>query len=198
VASGYYSVDGDFSDYLVNDTAPWVADGDVLLIKAVKDQNIGNASLIVDMSMDRQQSVDITLQPMSRAFDTGSGTHPSISGRHTGTIKPLHDVINISTMHTYPCAGTGGHSEYVRLFGNGVDVNGTWNGYHGDYHRITFPEQFTLLVDHTYNYTIETGSYPQIHHTTILTTPDGEITCTEFVDANGKRYDDWIPAFRLE
>ncbi len=133
-----------------------------------------------------------------RELDTGSGTHPSISGRHTGTIKPLHDVINISTMYTYPCAGTGGHSEYVRLFGNGVDVSGTWNSYSGDYHRITFPEQFTLLADHTYNYTIETGSYPQIHHTAILTTPDGEITCAEFVDANGKRYDDWIPAFRLE
>ena len=133
-----------------------------------------------------------------RELDTGSGTYPSISGRHTGTIKPLHDVINISTMYTYPCAGTGGHSEYVRLFGNGVDVNGTWNGYSGDYHRITFPEQFTLLADHTYNYTIETGSYPQIHHTAILTTPDGEITCTEFVDANGKRYNTRIPAFRLE
>ncbi|GEM_PF-1622620 len=133
-----------------------------------------------------------------RELDTGSGTYPSISGRHTGTIKPLHDVINICTMYTYPCAGTGGHSEYVRLFGNGVDVNGTWNGYSGDYHRITFPEQFTLLADHTYNYTIETGSYPQIHHTAILTTPDGEITCTEFVDANGKRYNTRIPAFRLE
>lgn len=133
-----------------------------------------------------------------RELDTGSGTYPSISGRHTGTIKPLHDVINISTMYTYPCAGTGGHSEYVRIYGNGVDANGTWNGYHGDYHRITFPEQFILLADHTYNYTIETGSYPQIHHTAILTTPDGEITCTEFVDANGKRYTTWIPAFRLE
>ncbi|MEA1895631.1 MAG: S-layer protein domain-containing protein [Euryarchaeota archaeon] len=198
VVSGYYSVDGDFSDYLVNDTSPWVADGDVLLIEVVKDQNIGNASLIVDMGMDRQQSVDITLQPTSKAFDTGTGTYPSISGRHTGTIKPLHDVINISTMYTYPCAGTGGHSEYVRIFGDGVDVNGIRKGYRGDYHRITFPEQFTLLADHTYNYTIETGSYPQIHHTTILTTPDGEITCAEFVDANGKRYDDWIPAFRLE
>jgi S-layer protein (TIGR01567 family) len=133
-----------------------------------------------------------------RELDTGSGTYPSISGRHTGTIKPLHDVINISTMYTYPCAGTGGHSEYVRLYGNGVDVSGTWNGYSGDYHCITFPEQFTLLADHTYNYTIETGSYPQIHHTAILTTPDGEITCTEFVDANGKRYNTRIPAFRLE
>ncbi|MEA3325021.1 MAG: hypothetical protein U9Q37_07785, partial [Euryarchaeota archaeon] len=199
VASGYYSVDGDFLDYLVNNTSPWVAGGDVLLIEVVKDQNMGNAILIVDMSVDKQQSVDITLQPTSRTFDTGSGTYPSISGRHTGTIKPLHDVINISKMYTYPCAGSGGHSEYVRIYGNDVDINGTWNGYRGsDCHHIIFPVSFTLLADHTYNYTIETGSYPQIHHAAILTTPGGEITCTEFVDANGKRYDDWIPAFRLE
>jgi hypothetical protein len=26
----------------------------------------------------------------------------------------------------------------------------------------------------------------------------GKITCTEFVDANGKRYDNWIQAIRLE
>jgi hypothetical protein len=196
VASGYYSVDGDFLDYLAD--TPWMVDGDTLLIEAVKDQNSGNTTLIVNMSMDKQQAPDLTLQPMPWIFDTGSGTYPSIFGRHTGTIKPLHDV-NVSTMYTYPCNGTGGHSEYVRIYGNGVDVNGTWNGYMGgDYHHITFSVQFTLLAGHTYNYMIETGSYPQIHHTRILKTPDGEITCAEFVDANGKRYDNRIPAFRLE
>ena len=69
VASGYYSVDGDFLDYLANDTSPWVADGDILLIEAVKDQNMGNTTLIVDMSMDKQQATDITLQPMPRKGD---------------------------------------------------------------------------------------------------------------------------------
>ncbi|MCD6203740.1 MAG: hypothetical protein J7I99_05215 [Methanophagales archaeon] len=46
--------------------------------------------------------------------------------------------------------------------------------------------------------TIRTGSYPQIHHNTSLLTPNGWINCTKFVDANGKIYDDWIPAIRLE
>ena len=27
--------------------------------------------------------------------------------------------------------------------------------------------------------------------------PDGEITCTKFIDANGKKYNDWISAIRL-
>ncbi|MHC1635211.1 MAG: hypothetical protein ACXQTS_01115 [Candidatus Methanospirareceae archaeon] len=41
---------------------------------------------------------------------------------------------------------------------------------------------------------IRTGSYPQIHHTSALLTENGWINCTEFVDANGNKYDDWIPA----
>jgi hypothetical protein len=64
VASGYYSVDGDFLDYLVNDTSPWVADGDIMHIEAVKNQNIGNTTLIVNMSVDKQQAADISLQPL--------------------------------------------------------------------------------------------------------------------------------------
>jgi hypothetical protein len=72
VASGYYSVDGDFLDYLANDTSPWVADGDILLIEAVKDQNIGNTTLTVNMSMDKQQATDITLQPMPGKGDLNS------------------------------------------------------------------------------------------------------------------------------
>nr|AAU82509.1 hypothetical protein GZ18B6_20 [uncultured archaeon GZfos18B6] len=63
VASGYYSVDGNFLDYLVNDTAPWVADGDIMYIEAVKNQNRGNTTLIVNMSVDKQQAADISLQP---------------------------------------------------------------------------------------------------------------------------------------
>ena len=55
-----------------------------------------------------------------------------------------------------------------------------------------------LLAEKEYYYEIKTGSYPQIHHTTVLLTANGWINCTEFVDANGKRYDDWIPAIKLE
>ncbi len=64
VASGYYSVDGDFLDYLVNDTSPWVADGDKMYIEAVENQNRGNTTLIVNMSVDKQQAADISLQPL--------------------------------------------------------------------------------------------------------------------------------------
>ena len=56
---------------------------------------------------------------------------------------------------------------------------------------------FTLLANETYNYTIKTGSYPQIHHTPALPTTNGWINCTEFTDANGKEYKDWIPAIKL-
>ena len=132
-------------------------------------------------------------------FDTDPGTYPSIMGTHIGTVTPVHDA-NVSKMYTYPCSGTGGHTEYVRIYGNGVDVNATWNGYQGagDYHYIEFSEPFTLEANVTYNYTIKTGSYPQIHHNRTLIVPGGEITCSEFIDANGKGYDDWIPAIRLE
>ena len=134
-------------------------------------------------------------------FDTGApeNPYPSIFGTHTGTIKP-NQTITVSKLYTYPCAGTGGHSEYVWIYGNGITVNGTWNGYQGvgGYHYIEFSEPFTLEANVTYNYTIKTGSYPQIHHTSALPTKNGWINCTEFVDANGKKYYDWIPAIRLE
>jgi len=44
---------------------------------------------------------------------------------------------------------------------------------------------------------IRTGSYPQIIHAREKAVEGGIITCEEFVDANGRRYDDWIPAIRL-
>jgi len=55
-----------------------------------------------------------------------------------------------------------------------------------------------LKANVSYNYTIRTGSYPQIHHTDRLEIDNGVITCEEFIDANGRRYEDGIPAIRLE
>ncbi|MDI6811585.1 MAG: lamin tail domain-containing protein [archaeon] len=132
-------------------------------------------------------------------FDTGFGTYPSIMGTHNGTIRPSHDVI-VNRMFTYPCAGTGGHSENVRFYNDTWSVEANWTGYQGaaDYHYIVFDNSFTLKAGVDYNYIIKTGSYPQIHHNRTLAVQDGEITCTSFVDANGKRYDDWIPAIKLE
>ncbi len=132
-------------------------------------------------------------------FDTKApaNPYPSIFGALTGKIKPNHDVI-VNRMYTYACSGTGGHTEYVRFENESWNITASWDGYKGDWHNITFDEAFTLYAGLTYNYTIRTGSYPQIHHNRTLTVPDGEITCSEFIDANGRRYDDWIPAIRLE
>jgi branched-chain amino acid transport system substrate-binding protein len=131
-------------------------------------------------------------------FDTGEGMYPSISGTHNGTITPICDT-NVSTLYTYPCPGTGGHTEYVKIWNNtDWNVTATWNGYVEDWHNITFNQPFILRENETYNYTIVTGSYPQIIHAQSKEVTGGTITCTKFVDANGKEHYDWIPAIRLE
>jgi hypothetical protein len=53
------------------------------------------------------------------------------------------------------------------------------------------------LKDHEYRYVIVTGSYPQIIHAESKDVMGGTITCTEFIDVNGKTYTDWIPAIKL-
>ena len=139
-------------------------------------------------------------EPPENIFDTGSpqNPYPSIMGIHNGTITP-NQTIEVSKLYTYPCEGTGGHTEYARIWNNsGLDVNASWNGYVGDWHNISFSEPFTLIPNKTYNYTIRTGSYPQIHHKSELLTANGWINCTKFTDANGKIYYDWIPAVKLE
>ncbi len=131
-------------------------------------------------------------------IDTGSGTYPSISGVHYGSIKP-YETINVSQLYTYPCTGTGGHTEYAAIaYPNGIVIaEAQWNGYTGDWHNLTFNNSFTLYANETYNYTIRTGSYPQIIHEPSWNATGGVITCTEFVDSNGKRHGDWIPAIKL-
>ena len=152
-------------------------------------------SVAIAMSASHQVSVSFSLCP-SPVFDTGEGTYPSISGTHNGTIKPTTTIM-VSKLYTYPCSGTGGHTEYTRIWNESWEVEAHWDGYTGDWHTILFNESFTLVKGQTYNYTIVTGSYPQIHHTDNLSTPAGFITCSKFVDTNGRRYNDWIPAIRL-
>ena len=131
-------------------------------------------------------------------FDTGPGTYPSISGTHNGTITP-NQTITVSKLYTYPCSGTGGHSEHVRIWNDTwAGIEASWAGYLGDWHNITFSESFTLVANETYNYTIRTGSYPQIIHESPSNATGGTITCGKFIDANGRIYYDWIPAIRLE
>jgi hypothetical protein len=132
-------------------------------------------------------------------FDTGppANPYPSISGTHYGTITP-NQTITVSSLYTYPCAGTGGHTEYAKLWNDTwTGEEAFWDGYQGNWHSIAFDEPFTLFADKEYYYEIRTGSYPQIHHTNALSTAKGWINCSSFVDANGKEYNGWIPAIKL-
>jgi hypothetical protein len=131
-------------------------------------------------------------------FDTEEGTYPSISGTHNGTITPSCNI-SVNRLYTYPCPGTGGHTEYVKIRNStGWNVTSTWNGYVGDWRNITFNESFVLYENETYNYTLKTGSYPQIIHESPFNATGGTIRCTSFEDANEEVHTDWIPAIRLE
>jgi len=62
----------------------------------------------------------------------------------------------------------------VRIWNeSGIIAEAHWDGYKEDWHNLTFPKSFILEAGTRYNYTIRTGSYPQIHHNTTLTVPDG-------------------------
>ena len=140
----------------------------------------------------------VIVYTLPAVFDTGEGTYPSIMGTHKGEIKPS-DNINVSKLYTYPCAGTGGHTESIELYENETLIaSGVWNGYQGDYHNLTITPSVTLREGHEYRYVIKTGSYPQIIHAKSKNVTGGTITCDKFIDANGKTYTDWIPAIRLE
>jgi len=122
-------------------------------------------------------------------------------GSYLGVTNAQEDTITIQKMYTYSCPGTGGHSEYAAFYDrNGTKLGeGRWNGYPvADLQYITFDAPLTLEIGKTYNYTIKTGSYPQIIHKHSHAADNGTITCTEFTDANGNTYTDWIPAIRLE
>jgi hypothetical protein len=141
---------------------------------------------------------NIDTKVVNVAPPTISPSYPSIMGTHTGNFTP-DQTITVSKLYTYPCAGTGGHSECAAFYLNGTEIaSGNWTGYQGDYHYIYFNEPFTLEAGVTYSYRIITGSYPQIYHSQSVSIPEGTITCTQFTDANGKIYYDWIPAIRLE
>ena len=92
-------------------------------------------------------------------------------------------------LYTYPYADIGNHTEYVKIWNNttGWNVTATWNGYIGDWHNLTFNNSFTLYANETYNYTICTGSYPQIIHEPSWNATGGVITCAEFVDINERQ-----------
>jgi hypothetical protein len=168
----------------------------------VDGDGIGDNPYRIDANNDcypLMEPLENYFAPTGNIFDTGKGTYPSISGTHNGTIKP-NQTITVKKLYTYSCVGTGGHTEYAKIWNNtGWNVTAHWSGYVEDWHNITFDDTFTLYKNKTYNYTIHTGSYPQIIHTDEWEAEGGMgiINCTSFVDVNGKIYKDWIPAIRL-
>jgi len=138
------------------------------------------------------------IAPEVAIFDTGSPSnpYPSIAGTHKGTITP-NKIIEISKLYTYPYEGTGGHTEYALICNSAWCAEAKWEGYKGDWKNITFNTTVALMPYETYDFTIITGSYPQIHYRKTLPTENGWINRTSFVDANGKVYYDRIPAIRL-
>jgi len=151
-----------------------------------------------DDGVTNSTTKEITVYPPVAIFDTGtpSNPYPSIAGVHNGTITPNQTII-ATKLYTYPCEGTGGHIEYARIWNKTWNATATWEGYVDDWHNISFNEPFTLIKNEVYNYTIRTGSYPQIIHARSKPVTGGLINCTTFTDANGKIYDNWIPAIRL-
>jgi len=145
-------------------------------------------------------SKTIIVYPLTATLDTGcpENPYPSILGTHTGTIKPNQPIF-VYKLYTYPCAGTGGHTGYVRIWNDTWDgKEAYWEGYLEDWRNITFDEPFTLFAEKTYYYEISTGSYPQIIHKPEHTTLEGSfINCTSFIDAHGNEHNDWILAFKL-
>jgi hypothetical protein len=171
------------------------------------EPNVTNYTMSIDYDgdgeIDEEKSPDvnetiIVTPPEENIFDTGApaNPYPSIFGTHNGTITP-NQTITVHKLYTYPCPGTGGHTEYAEIRNSTWNATAIWNGYVGDWHNITFDKTVVLLANETYNYTIRTSSYPQIHHTDALPTENGWINCTGFIDANGKGYNNWVPAIRV-
>ena len=167
-----------------------------------KDCEIWNTPYSTDSDADSYPQLKLWgnyFEPSENIFDTGKpvNPYPSIRGIYNGIIKP-NVTIEVSKLYTYPCADTGGHTEYARIWNDTwAWKEAHWEDYKGDWHNITFDEPFTLFAERTYYYEIRAGSYPQIHHTPKLPTVSGWINCSEFVDANGRIYKGWIPAIRL-
>jgi len=159
----------------------------------IDENNIDNYPLI-----ERFGHYFVPTPTPAKIFDTGrpENPYPSISGKFMGTIKTNKKVI-ATELYTYACEGTGGHTEYALICNKTWCAYAEWEGYKGDWMNISFNKTVILMPYETYNITIVTGSYPQIHHTHSLKTENGWINCTEFTDANGKKYEDWIPAIKL-
>ncbi len=175
------------------------------IVKDIKESDFAKyisishaAAKDISPNSNQESGVGYKIEDEGIAFDTGKGGYPSIPGEHQGNFTPK-EPMNISKVYTYPSPGTGGHIEKIAFFyQNGTEIdNASWSGYKGDWHNISFDEPVKLEGNEVYKYLIKTGSYPQIIHKQNLSNSDGIITCSEFTDANSKKYNNGIPAFKL-
>jgi len=197
--SGYNTVEGISGDVIFAELtiAPRGSYGEFSELTIEVETLSDSVGVPIDTEVKNGSFTILSEEPTPFDTDSPENPYPSIFGVHNGTIKP-NKTITVSRLYTYPCAGTGGHSEHIIIWNNsGWNRTASWDGYKRDWHNITFNKTFVLYKNETYNYTIRTGSYPQIHHNRTLIVLNGEITCTKFTDANGKVYYDWIPAIRL-
>ncbi|MCK4732886.1 MAG: DUF3160 domain-containing protein, partial [Methanophagales archaeon] len=159
-------------------------------------------AVCIAVSVFAQPTPFLSSAELSQFLDTGipANPYPSISGIHNGTLTPEVTIHNVSKLYIYPCPGTGGHTEHIAFYNSTTDTlitEGYWNGYtDDDRHNLSF-SAFTMYAGNTYKFSIRTGSYPQIIHNQTFTNAYGKINCTEFIDANGRSHNDWIPALRL-
>ena len=157
-----------------------------------------------DYELENTKRIDITkggtklnfVFPFCLGFITPEGSYPSIAGTHKGTITPKANI-NVSVVEVRSCLGTGGHINYIKITGDGISSEAIWTGYNNEYHTLEFDMPFILQKDRVYIYEIRTASYPQIIHTDRLEVPAGIITCSEFVDVNGKVHIEGIPSILL-
>jgi len=159
-------------------------------------------AVCIAVSVSAQPAPFLSSAELSQLFDTekSANPYPSISGTYNGTLTPKVTIHNVTKLYTYPCPGTGGHTEHVAFYDSRTDAlitEGYWNGYtDDDRHNVSF-SAFTMYAGNTYKFSIRTGSYPQIIHNQTFTNAYGKINCTEFIDANGRSHNNWIPALRL-
>ena len=192
---GNAAEDAEFVNLSVDMSIKVIADtnGDFKL-----DVNTGGVPLGEFMITAGAINKTVEVVSIKHVFDTGlsEDPYPSMCGTHNGTITP-NQTITVSKLYTYSCPGTCGHTEQVTIWNDmGVIVDANWTGYGGDWRNITF-DAVTLVAGATYNYSFCTGSYPQIIHERTASVTGGAITCTQFTDANGNVYIDWIPAIIL-
>ena len=90
--------------------------GNYTVVIHVNSENAGSDTRLFNISV---------VQSLITTFDTGPGTYPSISGIHNGSITP-NQSITVQKLYTYPCVGTGGHTESIELYENNTLIaNGT-------------------------------------------------------------------------